>query len=390
MAGKPGLSSRKIASDKRLLIRHWFYIVILALVWAQILAFPSEPEYVVWPVLLGIGASIYTAFKMIHPLQWHESVTSNVILFSLDLLVCSALVVLSGGIHSPFILYTLAPIVTSAILLAQLYTLIIAVTTFGYVLVASFVNSVGPTNTLGDLNVFAIYLLTITLAGVLPYLMNAKNEQDIKVKAIISERQHLAREIHDNLCQTIYGLRWQIQMLRNGMLRADPQLTDDRIERLLEEAEIDARNLIASLRSHKLGGSLVDELRTYLGKCEEEYGISYDLNEHGQAQDTDEVIHSEVLHICEEALRNSIKHSRCRHVVIELFNSKSQLRVTVSDDGCGFDYTRQLEGRGLLVMKERAESVGGHLEVESSPGDSTKVRLEVPRRCPSEMILLSR
>ncbi|GEM_PF-2527857 len=389
MTIKPWLSSRKMATDNRLLIRHWFYIGILALVWAQILMFPSEPEYIVWPVLLGIGASIYTSFKMVQPLKWHESVVSNAILFSFDLSVGATLVILSGGIHSPFILYTLAPIVTSAILLSRLYTLVITVATFAYVLVASFIHSAGPTNTLGDFNDFVIYLLTITLAGVLPYLMNVKTKQFITVRAILSERQQLAREIHDNLCQTIYGLRWQIQLLRDGMTRADQQLANDRVDKLLEEAETDARNLISSLRSHKLGGPLVNELKMYLRKCESEYGISCELKEHGELTDIDELIQSEVLHICEEALRNATKHSQCHHIVVELVNSNNQLSVVVSDDGCGFDKTRHLEGRGLVVMKERAQSVGGNLEVQSSPGCSTKVRLEVPRRCPSEAILLS-
>lgn len=385
----PGLSNRKIARDKHLLIRHWFYIVILALIWVQILAFPSEPEYLVWPVLLGIGASIYTSFKIIQPLRWHESVVSNVILFSTDLLVCAALVVLSGGIHSPFILYSLAPIVTSAILLTRIYTLVITVATFGYVLAASFVNAAGPATSLGDLNDYLIYLLAITLAGILPYLMNVKNKQFITVKAILSERQQLAREIHDNLCQTINGLRWQIQMLGDGLSQSNHQLANDRIDKLLEQAELDARNLISSLRSHKLGGSLVDELKTYLGRCKSEYGISYDLRELGVKQDIDELIQSEVLHICEEALRNSIKHSKCHHIAVELNNSDNQLNITISDDGYGFDMSRRAEGRGLLVMKERAEWVGGNLEVQSSPGNSTKVRLEVPIRCPSEVMLLS-
>ncbi len=172
------------------------------------------------------------------------------------------------------------------------------------------------------------------------------------------------------------------------MLGPDQGLEDNKIDGLLEEVETDARNLMSSLRIHKLGGSLVEELKTYLSKCESEYGITYELRECGQKQDVDELIQSEVVQICEEALRNSIKHSRCHHVTLELVNSGNQLSVTVSDDGCGFDKSGYAEGRGLFVMKERAESVGGCLDVQSSPGKNTKVRLEVPRRCPSELILL--
>ncbi|MDD4859850.1 MAG: ATP-binding protein [Dehalococcoidales bacterium] len=382
--------NRKGAIDKRLLIRHWFYIGILALVWVQILMFPNGPEYRIPSVLLGIGASMYTSFKMVQPLRWHESIVSNVILFSLDLSVCAALVMFSGGIHSPFILYTLAPVVTAAILLARIYTFVITFLTFSYVLTAFFIfSTTGVPDTLAEFNDFAIYLLTLSLAAVLPYFMNMKDRQNIKVKAVLSERQQLAREIHDNLCQTIYGLRWQIQMLRNGMVPIDQTQVDDKIDNLVEEAETDARNLISSLRSFKSGCSLVSELRACLSKCQREHGIKYELNLHGQEQNVDDLVKSEVLYICQEALRNATKHSRCQHIVLDLSVSNNYLEVTMSDDGCGFDKTKYAEGRGLMVMKERAESVGGRLEMKSTFGSGTEIKLEVPRRCPSELVLVS-
>ncbi len=388
MTSKRELLNRTRIIDKRFLIRQWFYVVILALVWIQILLFPTGPDYLFSSILLGIGASIYTSFKMIQPLRWHESIVINVILFSLDVSVCSILVILSGGIHSPFILYSLAPVVTAAILLERIYTFVIVMVTFGYVLASFFIHSTtGVPDSMAEFNDFVIYLLALFLASILPYLMNVKNRQLFTVKAILFERQQLAREIHDSLCQTIYGIRWQIQMQRNGMSRSDQSLADKKIDSLLEEAETDARNLISSLRSHKLGGSFVDELKTYLNKCETEYGISYELKEYGLNQDLDELVQSEAMHICEEALRNAIKHSKCNNIVVQLFNSNSQLKVTIADNGCGFNKTSQMDGRGLTVMKERAESVGGHLDVMSSPGISTKIQLEVPRKCPLEVLL---
>ncbi len=79
MTSKPGLSSRKTVTHKRLLIRHWFSIGILALVWARILMFPSETGYLVWPVSLGIGAGIYASLQMIQPLRRRESVVPNLL-----------------------------------------------------------------------------------------------------------------------------------------------------------------------------------------------------------------------------------------------------------------------------------------------------------------------
>jgi len=372
------------------LIRHWFYLGILGFAWIQILMFPPEPRPLTRLIILGFGATLYSCFKVMHPLRWHEFRVLNVVLFSVDLSVCSGLVILSGGIHSPFILYTLAPVVTAAILLQRKYTFTIATVTYSYVVAAIFINlAPGSHATLAELNEHATYMLALGLTAVLPYLMNVREGQTLRLKAVLSERQRLAREIHDSLCQTIYGLRWQIQMLRSGMIQADQSLVDDEIESLLLKAEGDARNLIGSLRSFKSGCSLASELKSYLGRYEEEGGISYDLEEEGQNCDLDDLIKSEVLHICEEAVRNAVKHSGCRHIDVRLSSSNGYLKVILSDDGCGFESTGYVEGRGLMVMKERAESVGGRLNVRSFPPLGTEIQLEVPKKCSLDLVRIS-
>ncbi len=374
-----------IVSDKRWLVRHWFYVAILGLAWIQILLFPEGQQYLVQPVILGFLASAYTGFKMVQPLSWHDS-RANAGLFALDLGVCGGLVILSGGPHSPFILYSLAPVVTAAILLAGFQTFLIAAVTFCYVLAAFVIHAISSSAVLDHFGDLATYLVALTLAAVLPYSMNSKARQAMKVQTILLERQRMAREIHDSLCQTINGLRWQVQMLRHGMVQPGIAPFDDKVDELIEKADSDARNLISSLRNFKPGCSLSVELKTLLDKFSEQYGITGSLQEQGRSMNVDDLVKSEIISICEEALRNAARHSGCRRVEVTLANSNDNLRVIVSDDGAGFDTSRRSEGRGLSVMKERAESVGGCLEIRSDTGAGTEIRLEVPRRCPSDLL----
>ena len=376
-----------MVSDRRWLIRHWFYVAILGLAWAQILLFPDRQHFFAHPVTLGVLASVYTAFKMVQPLRWHESRSANTVLFAADLAVCGGLVILSGGPHSPFILYSLAPVVTAAILLPGFQTFLIAAVTFSYVLAAFVIHAAMSPGVMDHFSDLATYLVALVLSAALPYFMNAKARQAMRMQAILSERQKLAREIHDNLCQTINGLRWQVQMLRHGIVQPGVAPFDDKVDELIEKVDSDARSLISSLRNFRPGRSLPSDLKALLDGLRAQYGTIGSFREQGRSLEVDDLVKSEVTSICEEALRNAARHSGCRHVSVDLINSGDLVKVIISDDGKGFDTSLRKEGRGLWVMRERAESVGGSLEILSRTGAGTEIRLEVPRRCPSDLVL---
>jgi signal transduction histidine kinase len=85
-----------------------------------------------------------------------------------------------------------------------------------------------------------------------------------------------------------------------------------------------------------------------------------------------------VYRIIQESLANVARHSRARLVEIELFYRPGCLYVAIVDDGCGFDVSRKLVGLGLRSMRERVQSVGGQIIVESEPGNGTRVTAQVP------------
>ena len=85
-----------------------------------------------------------------------------------------------------------------------------------------------------------------------------------------------------------------------------------------------------------------------------------------------------MLRVLREALVNVRRHSNARRVEIDLCRSRDRMRLSVVDDGRGFDWASVREGVGLSAMRERVRSVSGRLEIDSRPGTGTRVKVEVP------------
>jgi signal transduction histidine kinase len=86
----------------------------------------------------------------------------------------------------------------------------------------------------------------------------------------------------------------------------------------------------------------------------------------------------EVLRVVREALVNVRRLSNARRVEVDLCRSRDRMRLSVADNGRGFDWASVREGVGLSAMRERVRSVSGRLEIDSRPGIGTRVNVEVP------------
>ena len=150
------------------------------------------------------------------------------------------------------------------------------------------------------------------------------------------------------------------------------------VERTLESTE----NLMAELRP-----PLLDEygLAAALGGHAEEFsrrtGIRVSLED--AAPEAVKALRVEVAmalyRIAQEALNNVLKHAHAKNVKIELSTLENQVVLAVRDDGAGFDPSKARGGRwGMTTMRERAETAGGQLSVESAAGQGTCVRVKVP------------
>jgi PAS domain S-box-containing protein len=207
--------------------------------------------------------------------------------------------------------------------------------------------------------------------------------------AMLREREQLARELHDSLGQVFAFVNTQGQTVRRLLSRGDIATADALVGRLVEvarEADVDIRESILGLRETLSERGLLPALADYLRQYEKNYGVRSELEAPESRTGTafEPQVEVQLLRIVQEALANVRKHAEARCVRVAFAVDSGRARVTVQDDGQGFDPSTRDDGSrhhvGLRVMRERAEQVGGRLEVISQPGEGTRVVVEVPLR----------
>jgi PAS domain S-box-containing protein len=205
--------------------------------------------------------------------------------------------------------------------------------------------------------------------------------------AMLHEREQLARELHDSLGQAFAFVNTQGQTIRRLLSRGDIATADEYTSRLVavaREADVDIRESILGLRVALSGQGFFPVLAKYLTRYEKNYAIHTELKKPDTMLDGtfEPLVEVQLLRILQEALTNIRKHAGAHRVRISFVSEAGCGRITIQDDGQGFDPQAQSdsfnEHVGLRVMRERAEEVGGHLLVDSNPGQGTRVIVEVP------------
>lgn len=203
-----------------------------------------------------------------------------------------------------------------------------------------------------------------------------------------AERQRLARELHDQVGQNLTALGINLNIIRGQMSEGAMDLMGARLEdslSLLEQTAERIRDVMAELRPPVLDDyGLVAALHWYGEQFAQRTGIAIAVEGGELLPRPVERVESALFRIAQEALTNVAKHAQATRVRVSVAADRQTLRLLVADDGIGFDPARLTEtsegrGWGLGTMTERAEAVGGRCRVESSPGQSTQVIVEVPR-----------
>ncbi len=218
-------------------------------------------------------------------------------------------------------------------------------------------------------------------------LENARLYERAELAAILEERQRIAADMHDGLLQSLsyIGLINETaqEQLEGG--QAGP-LTQSlgQIKRALEQAEREARRAISSLGDKfPVHLSLQDQLVEAAAQASTRYSpVAWESNSSTPILLPHQSI-EQILRVVREALLNARRHSQASHITLRLEVSDSQARVSVEDDGVGFDPQAPLpdDGRrhfGIAIMRIRAARISGQVEVRSSPGKGTCVVLSWP------------
>ena len=202
-----------------------------------------------------------------------------------------------------------------------------------------------------------------------------------KEMAVSEERNLLAQELHDSIAQSLAFLNLQAQMLDDSLDSSDVAEARADLSRMrdgIQECYDDVRELLVHFRTNFGESDVVTAIRSLLDRFETDTGISSQVKLTGDGVPLSPETQIQALHIVQECLSNARKHSGASRVIVELERGPVY-RFRISDDGCGFEPGKHKEGHvGLVIMRERAQRIGGNIDVNSRPGAGTRITLTVP------------
>lgn len=209
-------------------------------------------------------------------------------------------------------------------------------------------------------------------------IQNAQIRQQRQELAILEDRQHLGRELHDSVTQTLFASTIVVKMLldmgQNLPEKTQAQL--EKLKRLNQGALSDMRTLLLELRQTDISSIELPDLINQLSiGAMGNSKVEITFSAQGEAKLPLQV-HETFYRVTQEALNNIVKHAEASHAEIELDLQAPQASLTIKDNGIGFDIAEtQNTQMGLQIMRERAEISGVDLKIESELGVGTIVRL---------------
>jgi signal transduction histidine kinase len=230
-----------------------------------------------------------------------------------------------------------------------------------------------------DVSIMSVFANQAAMA-----IEHARLQQQAEQMAVLEERQRLAREMHDSVTQSLYSVTLYANAAALALAAGKAEVAASYLTDLQETAQEgmrDMRLLIFQLHPPMLESEgLVAALQARLAAVEERGGLQVHLRVEGERR-LPIAVEEDLYWIAQEALNNVRKHAVARHVAVYLHFTATSVRLTVSDDGVGFDLEEaRAEGRGsggLRSMAERTARLGGKLTYESGPNQGTRLTVEV-------------
>jgi signal transduction histidine kinase len=214
----------------------------------------------------------------------------------------------------------------------------------------------------------------------------AAQEQDMRSKreeAREDERTHIARELHDELGQHLSAIRLELSFVRlrwgtdNPELRGKVQSIQDSIDGVIGLV----RDLVARLRPVVLDLGIASALEWLICEFRTSSEVTCNLQIDEEMADLDPGQTSTVFRLVQESLTNIGRHAQASNVQVSLQRQSVAYVLTVADDGRGFDPTKiPIKSLGIQGMRERAEMLGGRLDVRSRPSEGTTIIVTFPIR----------
>ena len=213
-------------------------------------------------------------------------------------------------------------------------------------------------------------------------LASALKSSEQRLSALLHDRSRIGRELHDSVLQALYAIGLslaQIPELRSSASPALPRSRDQATDQLNELIQA-IRRLILNVESDNIDPfRLVSELQALAQTAEQvnELRIGVEVDPVAEEILTGEEAR-ELVTITREALANCVRHAHATHIVIALRKIGSRVRLSIRDNGSGFDVEdKQTKGIGFAQMEHRVRKIGGRLDIQSTVGRGTCITADV-------------
>ncbi len=368
-----------------------FLSYALAVMFTQVvpsLSAPAMPPLQLYIILATLG--VYTALRVFSPLHWRERSLMTYLIVIGDFLLCMLLVIYTNGLNSPFLLYSLTPIMTAALLfeekvaisLAAIATIVLSI---AHLALSQFIERFTWIMQGYNLTMLIIYTLFCFVAATVPYRINLNIRRRIEREAIIEERRRIAREIHDGVAQSLGYLNLKTKQVSDSVssqntVQALTELGD--IRQIVQDTYEDIRESIDQLTTEIRNLPIIPALANYTREFGDNNGIRVKFNAPRAFPPLSPVAELQLLRITQEALTNVRRHAQATDVVVKLEKTSQAVEMLIKDNGQGFtlsDLEKAPPGyHGLNIIRERAEGLGGSLNISTAPGEGTEVRVSLP------------
>ena len=200
--------------------------------------------------------------------------------------------------------------------------------------------------------------------------------------SIEKNKKYLAYQLHEELAQLVFALKMDVDLIANNS-----NALSDSSKAAVEDAVEASKLIIGTLQriSFSISPAMLDDFglnATLEWLCNEFSilnSIPCEFKSNYNEQSLSQEIKTDIFRICQEALTNVIEHADATHVRISVESIEKNILLTIADNGKGYDIDQKKETPGLNSMQERADTINGHLMVQSKIGEGTTIRFTISK-----------
>jgi len=350
----------------------------------------GQPPIVLGLVVILVGSyNVYSILWRFDPAS--PRVVAQSVSLGIDVVLSFTLIVLSGGLDSPFLIYSLSPILTASLLMdlgfAVAVAVILAVGVSGVHILGGFgIGALPPVLSRNYLVLALLYSAVCLLIVNLPFLANLNWQRRVRSETQAAERQRLRREVHDNVAQTLafLSLKMRLAEQRASRGRAPITLRDvTEIGSVVERAYLAVRDYLDGT-DEDISDPLSIRLAVVSEQWSRDTGLPVKISTLGEEGVLEDKVKFQLLQVTREALANVAKHAYPTNTWVEMECTDEEITIRIRDDGRGFAISG-LRGHGIGIMNERTAMAGATLDINSAPGKGTEVTVAYSRGAEQEV-----